>query len=61
MQMQNKKLYYEAPRTKRTRVALESGICASSKEKVVVDNTNATVDIDRQTEGGTFEITTWDE
>lgn len=51
---------YEAPQTKRTQVSLESGICASSKEKVVVDDENTTVDIERQDEGGSFELNTWD-
>lgn len=51
---------YEAPQTKRTQVSLESGICASSKEKVVVDDENTTVDIERQKEGGSFELDTWD-
>lgn len=51
---------YEAPQTKRTQVSLESGICASSKEKVVVDDENTTVDIKRQNEGGSFELDTWD-
>lgn len=51
---------YEAPQTKRTQVSLESGICASSKEKVVVDDENTTVDIERQNEGGSFELDTWD-
>lgn len=51
---------YEAPQTKRTQVSLESGICASSKEKVVVDDENTTVDIERQDEGGSFELDTWD-
>lgn len=51
---------YEAPQTRRTQVSLESGICAASKEKVVVNDENTTVDIERQEEGGTFEIDTWE-
>lgn len=52
---------YETPVTTCTAVELEQGICASSKEKVVIDNNNTTVDINRQDEGGSFEIDTWNE
>lgn len=33
---------YESPRTTRTQVSLESGICASSKDKVVQDDEKPT-------------------
>ena len=52
---------YEAPLTKRTQVCLESGICVSSKDKVVINDENTTVNISRQGEGGSFELNTWDE
>ena len=60
MKKDKEKEKYESPFTKKTQVKLESGICASSKEKVVVDDENTTVDIERQEEGGTFEIDTWE-
>ena len=52
---------YEAPVTTRTAVELEQGICAASREKVVVNDENTTVNINRQDEGGSFEIDTWNE
>ncbi len=61
--MEKEKAMYEAPVTKETPVNLESGICAGSYEgnKVVTEDGNTTVDISRQTEGGSFEITSWDD
>ena len=60
--MEKEKAMYEAPVTKETPVNLESGICAGSYEgkEVVIDDENTTVDISRQTEGGSFEIEAWD-
>lgn len=57
--MKKEKAKYESPQTKKTQVNLESGICASSKEKVVIDDENTTVNIERQEEGGDFSIDTW--
>ncbi len=51
---------YESPFTKKTRVNLESGICASSRD-VVTEDENTTVDINRQEKGGSFEISSWDD
>lgn len=50
---------YETPLTTRTRVSLESGICASSKEQVVDADDNTSVDIEEQTDGGSFELPEW--
>lgn len=58
--MEKKKLEtYEAPLTTRTQVSLESGICASSKEQVVDTDDNTSVNIEEQTDGGSFELTEW--
>lgn len=51
---------YESPRTTRTQVSLESGICTSSKDKVVQDDEKANVDINQQENGGSFELDSWD-
>lgn len=53
---------YEAPATKRTRVEMENGICATS---VTVRpggdvGEDRHVDINRQEEGGSFEYDSWD-
>lgn len=60
MKKDKEKEKYESPFTKKTQVNLESGICANSKEKVVIDDENTTVNIEEQTNGGSFEIDTWD-
>lgn len=51
---------YESPDTQRVTVILEGGVCAASKEKVVVDDENTSVDIEEQGNGGDYEIGSWD-
>lgn len=54
---------YEAPATKRTRVEMENGICATSIINVKPGDDVAKdrhVDINRQEEGGSFEYDSWD-
>lgn len=51
---------YIPPVTKMTEVEAEGGFCAASKEYVVTDDKNTKVTIDRQTEGGEFTISSWD-
>ena len=54
---------YEAPATKRTRVEMENGICATSIINVNPGDDVAKdrhVDINRQEEGGSFEYNSWD-
>lgn len=54
---------YEAPATKRTRVEMENGICATSIINVKRGDDVAKdrhVDINRQKEGGSFEYNSWD-
>lgn len=51
---------YESPDTQRVTVILEGGVCAASKEKVVVDDNNTSVDIEEQGNGGDYEIGSWD-
>lgn len=60
MEKDKEKAMYESPVTKETQVKLESGICAASRTKVVYDDENATVNIERQKEGGSFNLETWD-
>lgn len=50
---------YESPSTKKTQVELEEGVCAASKEKVVVNDQNTTVDINKHQVGGDFELENW--
>lgn len=58
----DKRVTYEAPHTERIQVSLESGVCAASKEKVVVDDDNTSVSIERQGgEGSDFVIDSWDD
>ena len=51
---------YVTPETNLVSVAPECGICAGSKEKVVIDNNNTTTTIDRQEGGDEFTIDQWD-
>lgn len=51
---------YVAPETKLVSVATECGICAGSKEKVVINDDNTTTTIERQTGGDDFTIGSWD-
>lgn len=51
-----KKKVYIQPLTRLIQVQLEEGLCAASKESVVIDNDNTTVDISRQEVGGDFEV-----
>lgn len=54
---------YEAPATKRTRVEMENGICATSIINVKRGDDVAKdrhVDINRQKEGGSFDYNSWD-
>lgn len=54
---------YEAPATKRTRVEMENGICATSTINVNHNDDigkERHVDINRQEDGGSFEATGWD-
>ena len=51
---------YVTPETNLVSVTPECGICAGSKEKVVVDNNNTTTTIDRQEGGDEFTIDQWD-
>lgn len=54
---------YEAPATKRTRVEMENGICATSIINVNPGDDVAKerhVDINRQEDGGSFEYDSWD-
>lgn len=50
---------YESPLTVKARVEMDGGVMASSKEKIISSDDNATVDIDRHDEGGSFELDTW--
>ena len=53
---------YEAPATKRTRVEMENGICATSIINVNKGDDVAKdrhVDINRQEDGGSFEANSW--
>lgn len=52
---------YEAPDTRKTQVELECDIMVGSKEKVVIDDDNTTVDIREHANGGSFELDKWDE
>lgn len=54
---------YEAPATKRTRVEMENGICATSIINVNKGDDVAKdrhVDINRQENGGSFGANSWD-
>ena len=51
---------YVTPETNLVRVATECGICAGSKDKVVVDDNNTTTTIYSQTDGGDFTLDQWD-
>lgn len=51
---------YSAPETRLVSVATECGICAGSKDKVVMDDENTSTDIERQTGGDDFTIDSWD-
>ena len=51
---------YVTPLTSLTRVTTECGICAGSKDKVVIDDNNTTTTIERQTGGDDFTIGGWD-
>lgn len=50
---------YEAPQTEWIEVLMEDGICAGSRQDVVVDDENTTVSIEEQQNGGDFTIDTW--
>jgi len=51
---------YVTPETNLVCVTLECGICAGSKEKVVIDDNNTTTTIGRQEGGDEFTIDNWD-
>ncbi len=51
---------YTAPDTRLVSVATECGICAGSKDKVVINDDNTSTDIERQTGGDDFTIESWD-
>lgn len=55
-----KKKDYCAPQTTKVDVELENGFMAASKEKVVQDDENTSVSIEEQTDGGSFELDTWE-
>ncbi len=52
---------YEAPETSLVSVRPECGICAGSKEKVVIDDNNTSVNIDEQSAGDDFTLNSWTE
>lgn len=52
---------YVAPETDMVSVVPESGICAGSKEQVVIDDNNTTVNIDGQDASGDFTLNNWTE
>ncbi|HJC92731.1 MAG TPA: hypothetical protein H9752_00635 [Candidatus Phocaeicola excrementigallinarum] len=51
---------YVAPQTEMSEVELESGFMAGSRDKVVTED-NTDVSIDKQKDGGSFELDTWNE
>lgn len=52
---------YTTPLTSLVSVTTECGICAGSKDKVVmIDDNNTTTTIERQTGGDDFTISDWD-
>ena len=51
---------YVTPLTRLVSVTTECGICAGSKDKVVIDDNNTTTTIERQTGGDDFTISDWD-
>lgn len=51
---------YITPLTRLVSVETECGICAASKEKVVINDNNTTTTIERQTGGDDFTISGWD-
>lgn len=52
---------YVTPLTGLVSVTTECGICAGSKDKVVIDDNNTTVNIDNQQDGGDFTLEGWNE
>jgi len=52
---------YESPATKKTQVEMEEGFLKGSKQPVVANDKNTTVEIERQGAGGNFELDTWNE
>lgn len=53
---------YETPATRKSQIELEDGFMAGfSKEKIVTDDKNTTVDIERHEVGGDFELDKWNE
>lgn len=51
---------YVTPLTRLVSVTTECGICAGSKDKVVIDGNNTTTTIEKQTGGDDFTISDWD-
>lgn len=58
---ETEKKKYESPSTRKTQVEMEENFLASSGDRVVKDDKNTKVDIDRQEAGGEFEINTWNQ
>lgn len=56
-----KKKEYESPLTVKTQVEMEEGFMSHSKQKVVKDDENATVTIEKHTDSGSFEMEGWND